>query len=511
MTRDLSRRSLLASGGALFAGSAVAAGVGAADAHESATDPPPLRWSNTYDGATADAVQGALRTADGNYVVVGQSGEGTDSVAPWAFAIDERGRRRWQRRVDTDDVAGFNAVVETDDGGLLLGGYRGQPSQSQEPLFVKLDADREIQWQRTVESPRQGGNVASLVPAGSGRFVAIGLARGDSLPDVSGWIFAVDGAAERQWSRTYGPRHTNFVASVASTTDEGYVVGGGTRAEPTENEQPPFVGWLFEVDDEGNQQWSSTYRESTEETDHRLNFFYDVHATDSGCLAAGGTSRDRLGREQYGWVLSVDGSGERQGQLQTRPAEMDVGQFQGIRPFEGGYALVGVGRPTATDPTSVWAAGIDGELARQWSAVQQFANGSQATTALGTDDDGLVVFGNANVEGGRTATDALALQLGGDPVPTATTGVTTGETTTATATPSPTPSPTATASPSPTATASTTETESVTQAPAVGDGAAGTTADDGHGFGAGVALAALGGSALLRRTRRSHGHGSDEA
>ncbi|MFC7196581.1 hypothetical protein ACFQL4_21290 [Halosimplex aquaticum] len=73
MERELTRRGLLASGGSLFAGSAVASVAGAA-AVGSAADPPPLRWSETYDGATTDTVQDALRTDDGNYVVVGQSG-----------------------------------------------------------------------------------------------------------------------------------------------------------------------------------------------------------------------------------------------------------------------------------------------------------------------------------------------------------------------------------------------------------------------------------------------------
>ncbi|MFC7196582.1 hypothetical protein ACFQL4_21295 [Halosimplex aquaticum] len=87
--------------------------------------------------------------------------------------------------------------------------------------------------------------------AGDGQYVAAGLARGGTVLDVSGWIFGIDGAAERQWSETYGPRHTNYVASLAETGDGGYVVGGGTRAESTEDDsQPPFFGWLFEVDGE---------------------------------------------------------------------------------------------------------------------------------------------------------------------------------------------------------------------------------------------------------------------
>ncbi|WP_459193025.1 hypothetical protein [Halosimplex sp. J119] len=499
MTRELTRRSLLAAGGSLVAGGAVGSAVVAADTQER-DGPPALRWSETYDGATTDTVQDALRTAEGTFVVVGQSGADPERVRPWAFAVDDRGRPQWERRYDADDVAGVNAVAETDDGSLLLAGYSGQPTEGQTPLFLKLDASGELQWRRTVELPRNGGNVASLRSAGDGEYVAIGLARGGTLPDVSGWVFGVDGEAERQWSETYGPRHSNYVASLAATSDGGYVVGGGTRAEAVEGEQPPYVGWLFEVDGEGSQQWSEVYRETTEETDHRLNFFYDVYATESGYLAAGGSSQELFGGQQ-GWVLSVDQSGERQRRLLTRPADMQVGQFQRIRPFEGGYALVGVGQATSTDPASVWAAGIDGDLSRQWSATQQFASGSQAITALETDDGGLVVFGNANVEGERTTTDALALKLGGDPVPTAT-GTTTAGTDGGTATPSPTATPTPTASPTPTPTATATDPTTETD-PASTDAGEETTADDGAGFGMGTALAAIGGGALLRRTRRS--------
>ncbi|PSQ29560.1 hypothetical protein BRD06_02570 [Halobacteriales archaeon QS_9_67_15] len=123
-------------------------------------------------------------------------------------------------------------------------------------------------------------------------------------------------------------------------------------------------------------------------------------ATDDGYLAVGNTAVELLGG-QRGWVLSVGTSGERQAQLRTQPADMDVGQFQRVRPFEDGYALVGVGQPSTADAASVWMAGIDDELTEQWSGTEQYVDGSQGVTALVTDDDGLLVFGNVNVEGGR--------------------------------------------------------------------------------------------------------------
>ena len=501
MRRGLSRRQLLASGGTLFAGGLLASATeaSATGADSAAVDPPPVRWAETYDQAGTDTVQDALRTNDGNYVVAGQSGADRESVQPWVFSIDARGGRRWQRPVETDEVAGFNTVVEAGDG-YLLGGYRGRAADGQEAIAVRLDADREVQWQRAVESPRQGGNIVSLVPADEDRYVGVGLARGEEPLDVSAWAFELDSEGARQWSETFAPRYTNYVASVEPTGDGEYVLGGAVRAEPTEDDQrPPFIGWLLTVDGEGSRQWSETYRESTDGSDHQLNFFYDVLATDDGYLAVGNTAVELLGG-QRGWVLSVGTSGERQAQLRTRPADMDVGQFQRVRPFEDGYALVGVGQPSTADAASVWMAGIDDELTEQWSGTEQYVDGSQGVTALVTDDDGLLVFGNVNVEGGRLTTDALALKAGGDPVPTGT------PTAAETAEPTPTPSPTPSATP--TATATPTETATPTDPSPTPD--TGTTADDGPGFGVGTTLAALGSGAVLRRFVRSDDAPSDE-
>jgi len=507
MTRDLSRRQLLASGGTLFAGGVLASAAGASgtDADSPAVDPPPVRWTDTYDRAATDTVQDALRTADGNYVVAGQSGDSTEAVQPWVFSIDERGGRRWQRPVETDEVAGFNTVVEAGDG-YLLGGYRGRAADGQEPVVVRLDADRERQWQRTLESPRQGGNVVSLVPAGEERYVGVGLARGAELLDVAAWVFELDSEGKRQWSQTFAPRYTNYAATVEPTGDGEYVLGGAVRAEPTEDDQrPPFVAWLLAVDDEGTQQWSETYRESTDDSDHQLNFLYDVLATDDGYLAAGNTAVELLGG-QRGWVLSVGTSGERRAQLQTQPADMEVGQFQRIRRFEDGYALVGVAQPGTTDAASVWMAGLDDELVEQWSATEQYADGSQGVTVCVTDDDGLLVFGNVNVEGGQQTTDALALKAGGDPVPTGTPTPTAAET--GGSTPTPTQSPTPSPTPSPTATATPTEAAMGTDPSQPPE--RGTTAGEGPGFGVGTTVAALGSGAVLRRFVLSDDTSTDE-
>ena len=509
MNDHVSRRSLLATGGSLFAGGLLASTAGAApgDADGAVADPPPIRWAERYDQGETDTVQAAIRTSNGNYVVAGQSVDGSSSVNPWVFSVTDRGKRRWQRVVDTDQRAGFNTIVETTDGDLLLGGYRGTARQGQEPLLARMNADRELLWERTVETPREGGNLVSLVPAGDGQYVAGGLARGGTILDVSAWMFGIDGEASRQWSQTFAPRHTNFLVSMTATGDGGYLVGGGTRDEVTEeNQQPPFIGWLFEVDGEGTQQWSETYREATDGTEHQLNFVYNVHAADSKYLGIGATSPELLS-DQRGWVLSVEAGGQRREQLQTQPEDTSIAQLRGVQPFEDGYALVGSGRAGQTDPASVWALGVDSDLTEQWSATKQYANGSQASRVLGTDDDGLLIFGTANVEGGQTSTDALALQLGGDPVQTPSPTPTPTATDTETPTPSPTETPTETPSPSPTPSPTPAGTAMPTETPT--DEPAETTADDGAGFGVGTALVALGGGVLARRARQSRGGDRD--
>lgn len=509
MNDHVSRRSLLAAGGSLFAGGllATSASATAAESHARAADPPPIRWADRYDEGETDSLQAAIRTADGHYVVAGQTANGSSSVNPWVFSVTDRGERRWQRVVETDQRAGFNTVVETADGGLILGGYRGTAAQGQEPLLVRLNADREPQWQRTVEPPREGGNVVTLAPAGDGQYVASGLDRGENLLNVAAWVFGIDGEASQQWSQTFAPRYTNYAATMTPTGDGGYLLGGAVRDEPTEEEQqPPFIGWLLAVDDEGAQQWSETYSEATDGTDHQLHFFYNLQATESGYLAVGATSPELLS-DQRGWVLSVDESGQRQAQLQTQPDEMSIAQLQGIQPFEDGYAAIGAGQSGQTEAASVWVLGFDSELTEQWSATKQYANGSQGRRVLGTDDDGLLVFGNVNAEGSRTATDALAMQLGGDPVETATATPTATPTDTETPTPSPTPTPTETPTPSPTPTPTPAGTATPTATPT--DEPSGTTADDGPGFGVGTALVALGGGALARRARQSGPTGDD--
>ena len=104
-------------------------------------------WEQTFGGVDDDQANAAVVLSDGGMVVAGYSsyGLGGNKTAPgyggtdlWVIRLDEQGNRLWDRLYgDTGDEAA-RSVIETSDGGLLVGTEAGG--------VLKLDAVGNLEW-----------------------------------------------------------------------------------------------------------------------------------------------------------------------------------------------------------------------------------------------------------------------------------------------------------------------------------------------------------------------------
>jgi Secretion system C-terminal sorting domain len=128
-----------------------------------------LEWQKCYGGNALDRANDVLETEDGGYVVIGQaSSDNGDITHPrggydiWVVKMSHNGTLEWQKSIGGSDQDWGRAIQRTSDGGYVICGTNwsndgdiGDTTSIFDIWIIKLTANAEVQWQKTI-----GGSLA---------------------------------------------------------------------------------------------------------------------------------------------------------------------------------------------------------------------------------------------------------------------------------------------------------------------------------------------------------------
>lgn len=135
-------------------------------------------WDKTYGGLFADYLFALIQTHDGGYMLGGASGSGIGGDKSqehrggefgdyWVVKTDSLGNKEWDRTFGGSDSDELSDIIQTNDGGYLLGGesesdVSGEKSEdgkgSTDMWVVKIDSTGSLQWDKTI-----GGEARELL------------------------------------------------------------------------------------------------------------------------------------------------------------------------------------------------------------------------------------------------------------------------------------------------------------------------------------------------------------
>lgn len=264
------------------------------------------QWDRTFGGDADDTPISVQQTADGGYVLAGNSSSsasGDKSQASrgrsdyWVVKLDNQGHKQWDRTIGGNSIDAFTSLQQTPDGGYLLGGYsqsevsgdKTQPSRGGTDFWlVKLDGQGVQQWDQTLGGSESDYLQELHVTADGGAMLA-----GSSYSGVSGdksqpnlgrrdyWLVKVDAQGRKQWDQSYGTTREDYLVGLTPTPDGGWLFGGSDYS----------IYWVMKVDAQGSKQWERTLTtgsSSTSLTQLRT-------ATDGGYLLGGMTPSEAVG------------------------------------------------------------------------------------------------------------------------------------------------------------------------------------------------------------------------
>ncbi len=269
-----------------------------------------IQWQHCLGGSNEDHGIDILQTADGGFIVVGETKSNNGDVIGyhgnwdiWLIKLNSLGVLVWQNCIGGYYADRANDLIQTLDGGFFITGSTNS-------------------------------NDGDILGAGYH-----GIA-GNNPSDLVG--IKMDSFGNVEWIKCFGGTNDDVGTSVQQTSDGGYLCSGfsnSTNGDVVGN-HGNYDAWIIKVNSTGTLQWQKSLGGSSYDQSH------DMHITaDGGFVLLGNTASnngDVNGNNGMGdvWVVKLNPSGIIQWQQCYGGTNSEYGK-QILQTMDGSYILAG--------------------------------------------------------------------------------------------------------------------------------------------------------------------------
>lgn len=315
-----------------------------------------IEWQNCVGTANGEIGYGIVQTKDSGFAVCGLSmTQNVNSKDFYIGKVDKYGTYQWQKTYGgtADDWA--TSIVETDDNGLIVGGFTESNDLdvsgnhgSRDYWVIKLDSVGDLKWQKCYGGGGYDEGI-SVAKSTDGGFFMTGYSWSNN-GDVSGnhgsadiWVIKIDTAGTIIWQKSVGGSDFDCASSIVGTPDGGCALMGFTRSVNGDFSisygQTDYCA--VKLDSAGNVQWAESYGGGGTEWGRCIN-----RTNDNGYILCGHTRSGNSGLvtgghgwEDY-WVVKIDSLGAFEWQKALGGSDYDWG-YCVIQEPSGDYLVCG--------------------------------------------------------------------------------------------------------------------------------------------------------------------------
>ena len=251
------------------------------------------QWDKDYGGYDEDDLYDVQQTPDGGYILGGFSWSGIggdktqDNWDPtyqtpdyWLVKIDSTGNKLWDRTYGGDQADYFASLIQTNDGGYLLGGNTESdsgdnvttaPRGLEDAWFIKTDSLGNIIWDLRLggTASTYSGGYPAIQCADSSYILACGSnsdSGGDKTQKTYGnadyWIVKINSNGHKIWDKDFGGPEGDALTYLTQTFDGGYLMSGESQStaggDKSENNLGNQQVWMLKTDSLWQKQWDKT-------------------------------------------------------------------------------------------------------------------------------------------------------------------------------------------------------------------------------------------------------------
>ena len=244
-------------------------------------------WNKVFGGVSDESKEwgrSIQQTQDGGYIISGVSfDDGSQNLL--LMKIDSLGNEEWLRYYDNSDG---RFVVETDDGGFIVGGeVESDEDWSRYILLMKYDVSGNQEWVQTYGSIDFYEEGQSLKKTQDGGYIIVGIYNDDNNDDGI-LLLKTDNNGNQQWLQRFSYGIEERGESVYQTHDMGYIITGRSNNDL----------YILKTDINGNEEWYDTFGGEGEDEGR------SIIETDIGEYVISGYSEDNTEYDDL-WLLKV--------------------------------------------------------------------------------------------------------------------------------------------------------------------------------------------------------------
>lgn len=395
---------------------------------------PTIQWQKCLGGSGNDQASSIQQTTDGGYIVAGSSnsidGDITGNIGStnnsncWIVKITNIGEIEWQKALGGSGADTANSIQQTADGGYILAGnsdsndvdVTGNHGGFSDYWVVKLGENGGIEWQKTLGGT--GNDQAfSIQQTTDGGYVVAGFSESND-GDVTGnrgnidyWIVKLNGFGVIEWQKSFGGTGSDWATSIKQTIDEGFVVVG--FSDSNDGDITGAHGsddyWVVKLNSIGGIEWQKSLGGT----------YYDAactiqQTTDGGYVVAGQSQSidgDVTGNHGYAdyWIVKLNSLGNIEWQK-------SIGGIYSEYPTsiqqttDGGYIIIGTSIPLG----DLWLVKISNIGDIEWQKGYGSDGGEGGSSIQQTTDGGYIIAGGISstyVTGFHGDTDYWVVKL----------------------------------------------------------------------------------------------------
>jgi predicted secreted protein len=326
-----------------------------------------VQFEKAYGSSSGDDVLRSVnQTSDGGYIVAGYTtsfGAGGRDV--WVMKLDSAGSVQFQKAFGgtADDEA--DSVVQTSDGGFVVGGYAQSFGPGDNQAWVlKLDASLNVLSQKNY-SGTGAGEVFSISETTDGGILAAGFEAATSATAAGAnfWLLKLDASGAVQLQESIGGDGNEGSFGAQETPDGGYILAGPSSSFGGAG----FHAWIVKVSSSGAIEFQKSIGGSSD--DDELGSIH--HLPGGGYMTSGYTNSFGAGADDL-WLLKLDEVGNIQFQKTYGGLADDFVNFHGMRLTpDGGAVLSGITQSFGSGMLDAWLlkVGSDGSIDSSCSLV----------------------------------------------------------------------------------------------------------------------------------------------
>ncbi len=363
-------------------------GTDVATAKPSQNPAPSLSWSKLYSGATA--VDGwpyiVIQTCDGGFAIAGRQATGSGNFAFWLLKTNAKGQLQWSKTYGGSSYSKVVTLIQTQDGGYLLGGDTWAYSGFYDAFLIKTNAQGDMNWSKVY-----GGSgvdtVLSVLQTKDGGYIWAGDTSSFGSGGYDFWVVRIDTTGNIIWDKTYGGTSDDVANRIIPTADGGYAVFGSTWSYSARSAD----WWLVKIDSNGNKQWDKSYDG---------NGWDDPRATlqtcDGGYVMFGSTASGVLSSDMKIWLVKADNSGNLLWSKTYGGSGTEQAGWSLINTKDGGFAFVGRTTSLGAGGNDFWFVKTNSNGVLQFNQTYGGVSDDIGTSATGTNDGGFALAGYTN-------------------------------------------------------------------------------------------------------------------